>query len=298
MARRAVLVVNPEAGGGEHPVGKATAILEDAGWSVAERWTEMRGHGVLLAQEAAADGVELVVAVGGDGTTREVAAGIEGTPAVLAIVPNGTGNSSYLELFGRTPWDVVLAAADPAGARAVDLGRVSPGGEVSLLGFSVGWFAQVVKLRETVDVPAGPGRYQAAAQAAMADPIRFTARVEIDGELLVEGELGLVAVGGARVRGSVFPVLPKSTVDDGLLEVLTVDAAGSAAFGELLGAVMTGSHLEHPLVRTGRGRSVRVVSGMPLPAEVDGDLWERETGEATIEVVPGALRVLRVPPGN
>jgi hypothetical protein len=36
-------------------------------------------------------------------------------------------------------------------------------------------------------------------------------------------------------------------------------------------------------------------TGAVLPAEVDGDLWDKHAGETRVEVVPGALKVVTVP---
>jgi diacylglycerol kinase (ATP) len=246
-----------------------------------------------LAEEAIRGGADLVAAVGGDGTAREVAAGLVESDPVLCIVPAGTGNSSYRELFADDDWRAVLARGlDNFRFRQVDLNRVEPTGEYSLLGFSVGWFAQIVDLAAKDMTTTGRARYAVAAQRAAENPGAFSATVNLDGTRLADGSLGLIAVGGARMRGGVFPVLPDSRVDDGQLDVIVVSAASAAAFAELLQLVLTGDHRTHPLVHMGRGKSVSVTSGERLPVEVDGDLWERDIAECRVEVAPAALRVL------
>jgi diacylglycerol kinase family enzyme len=291
-ARRALLVANPAAGGlrdGEDWVNTVLALVRGCGWEAELARSEVRGHAVLLATEAADAGLDAVVAVGGDGTVREVAAALAERPTALAIAPLGRGNSSHRELYGEAPWEETLGAALAGGqSRAVDLIRLDPTGEISLLGFSVGWFAQVVALAGRP----GAGTYAEVAQDAAADPVHFEARVTLDGRVLAEGALGLVAAGGARVRGRVFPVFPESVMDDGLLDVVTVAAAAPARFLELLGAVLQRRHGEAPEVELARGRELVITSGRPLPAEVDGDLWERDVAEVRLSVLEGALRVL------
>jgi len=291
--RRALVITNSFAGGDAVGVGRrALELLQTAGWDVEVVHTETRGHGVLLAQDAARGGLELVVAAGGDGTVREVAAGLCGSETALAIAPSGTGNSSYRELFEEEDWEQCLARYLGAEAtRAVDLNRVQPTGELSLLGFSAGWFAQVVELAVT-ETATGRARYAAAAQKAAAAPRAFNATVILDGEPFASGELGLVAVGGARRRGGVFPVLPDSRLDDGQLDVIAVQALDPVEFSDLLQLLLEQRHRESPMVRLGRGRMLQIKSGMPLPAEVDGDLWQQDLCECQVDVVPGALRVI------
>jgi diacylglycerol kinase (ATP) len=291
--KRALFIANSAARGEVGRADAAVALAVAAGWEATLLRTEARGHAVLLAADAAAAGTDLVVSVGGDGTTREVAAGLCGTGSVLAIVPAGTGNSSYRELFGTVGWEELLdAALRGAGRRAVDLTLVEPTGEYSLLGFSVGWLAQVVELASADGEHSGPAKYALAAREAAAAPRHFEARVTVDGTELVEGPLGLVAVGGARIRGAVFPLLPDSSTTDGLLDVISVDAADSDTFTGLLEAVLAGTHRQSPLVRTARGRTVGISSAGPLPAEVDGDLWGRDAVECRLTAVAGALNVV------
>lgn len=274
-------------------LARAIEVAADQGWEATVVTTDMRGHAFILAGEAASAGSDLVAAVGGDGTVREVAAGLAGTSVPLAIVPAGTGNSSYLELFGDAPWEQALAGvmAHPA-TRDVDLIELQPTGEFGLLGFSAGWFAQIIQLAAGA-VGRGPAAYAEAAGVAAGAPTRFPGTVRADGKLLAEGELGLVAIGGARVRASVFPVFPTSRLDDGLLEVLVVQATDTAGFNDLLGAVLEGRHLEHPLASHAQARQVEISAPQGMLAEVDGDIWERDVYSVDVTCAPGRLTVAR-----
>lgn len=294
MARRISLVRNPGARGDtDGRLARAIEVARDQGWEATVVTTDMRGHAFILAGEAASTGSDLVAAVGGDGTVREVAAGLAGTTVPLAIVPAGRGNSSYLELFGDTPWEEALAGvmAHPA-SRDVDLIELHPTGELGLLGFSAGWFAQIIQLAAEAG-GSGPAAYADAAALAAGAPVRFRGSVRADGRLLAEGDLGLVAIGGARVRASVFPVFPASRLDDGLLEVLVVRATDSAGFHDLLGAVVGGRHLEHPLAAHAQARQVEISAPEGMLAEVDGDIWERDVYSVDVTCAPGRLRVAR-----
>ena len=293
MSRRLVLVVNPGARGAPgSDVGRAAEIAASSGWEARVEQTDMRGHAFILAQETAAQGADMVVAVGGDGTVREVAAGLAETGVPMAIVPSGSGNSSYLELFGTAPWEKTLEAVLAArrAPRAVDLIQLHPTGEYALLGFSAGWFAQVVELAAR-SAASGAARYVEAAGNAAKEPAHFPATVSADGVAVANGELGLVAIGGARIRASLFPVFPGSSMDDGLLELLVVRDTDTAGFNDLLGAVMTGSHLDHPLTEYRRARSIEITAPNGMPAEVDGDLWGRDIYSLEVTCAPGALLV-------
>ena len=97
---RAVLIVNPTATS-TTPAGRdllAHALKSRLKLTVEH--TNHRGHGMELAHEAAADGVDLVVVHGGDGTVSGVVNGLLGRPAsrpkghvpAIAVVPGGSAN--------------------------------------------------------------------------------------------------------------------------------------------------------------------------------------------------------------
>lgn len=97
---RAVLIVNPTATS-TTPAGRdllANALKSRLELTVEH--THHRGHGTELAQQAVADGVDLVVVHGGDGTVSGVVNGLLGHPGsttagpvpAVAVVPGGSAN--------------------------------------------------------------------------------------------------------------------------------------------------------------------------------------------------------------
>jgi diacylglycerol kinase family enzyme len=129
---RALLVVNPTATATSARVRDVIirALGSDLKIDVAE--TERRGHAVLLAEQAAVDGLGLVVALGGDGTVNEVVNGVMRAPdpqlrPAVAVVPGGSANV-LSRLLGQ-PADpveatgLVLEALRTGRRRTISLGR-------------------------------------------------------------------------------------------------------------------------------------------------------------------------------
>jgi diacylglycerol kinase (ATP) len=227
-----------------------------------------------------------VVAVGGDGTVREVATLCQGTTPML-IVPAGTANSCYHNLFGRTPWQTTVESAlrSPT-VRWLDLARVA--GRLAFSGASAGFSAQAI---EEARAP-GPSRYQAALVNLIPRYRPYPGRVTVDGRVVHSGSTLLVNVGGSRYRGGHFQLLPRSVPDDGLLDVCVLGGEHSPA--EMMELTRTGAHLSQPGVVYERGRQVRIerTDGRPLWFEHDGEVLPLGPAEYTVDVVPSALPVL------
>jgi len=257
-----------------------------------------------------APGVDLVFAVGGDGTVRAVAEAVArygGTwpggrdltangPAApgIVIVPGGTGNSMYREVWADVPWEEMMAAVLEARSRvrAVDLYRIVESDTAVLLGASTGFFRWTLEATEQFPDLSGRELY-AAAGAAVAETLEpYLGRVEVDGECVADGPIMLGVVGGAPRRSGTIHVLPGSEIDDGLLDVCVLTVATRGEFFDLMGKAVDGSHVGCSGAVFARGCNVALTSrDGELPFEHDGEILPVPGGKVTIEVVPHAVDI-------
>src|SRR5690349_22791785 len=114
--RNALLIHNPNAGYAgsrrRRLLDEARRIFSRAGIEAELTETTAPGHAVEIAQQACADGRQLVIACGGDGTLNEIVNGLAGQNnghrVPLALLPGGTANILAKEL--DLPWDIPGAA--------------------------------------------------------------------------------------------------------------------------------------------------------------------------------------------
>jgi diacylglycerol kinase (ATP) len=286
-------VVNP--GAGRRRRRAALARLGDAlaARAVDIHVTPTAESGLEVARKAFARG-EGVVACGGDGTVRDLAALASETNGLLAVVPLGAGND-FARALGydhQTPL-AALDVLDDGHEVAVDLGRVhTPDGAAQ-------WFTTVAhtgldgevnRWANTVTWASGTALYTIAALRAMAIVKPVPTRVSANGDTW-EGTAWLVAVGNTHCYGGGMPIVPNARVDDGRLDAIIID--GAVARAEVI--------RRFPQMMRGRHEGIEGVhlrSGASITIEgpLDQDVWA--SGErvgslpATIDVVPGALRVL------
>jgi len=108
--RDAVLILNPNAGGGRRvrQLDDARRIFRTAGIDTELQSTSGPGEATGLARRAVEQSRQLVIVCGGDGTLNEAVNGLARSQVPLAILPAGTANVLAKEL--SLPWNLPRAA--------------------------------------------------------------------------------------------------------------------------------------------------------------------------------------------
>lgn len=308
--RRAVVVANPVARRAVplHAI-RVAAALALPGWDVEVVETSRGGDATRFASVATRAEVDAVVACGGDGTLNGVINGVASAlngrrpgPAI-GLIPAGTANVWAKEArIPRDPEDA-LALLESGVRVSLDLGVATLRGESRrfLLMCGVGLDAAVVgrvEARPRLKRRLGPLAFAGQGVATLARWQPVYASVEVDGVARTQ-PLALAIAGNTRLYGGVARVAGAARADDGLLDLVTFEAAEG---GRLAAALFHGRQaagaLAGRLDRTGvrgaayrRGASISVRPERALAVQVDGE-WLGECGpEAplTLGVEPRAL---------
>lgn len=287
--RRVALIVNPSAGG-----GRAARILPAVQAELAARGvparTERTGslaHAAELAREAAYRG-EVAAALGGDGLVGAIAGAVSEHGGVLGLLPGGRGND-----FGRVlrvPRDPAAAAGVLATGREATLDLGEAGGRRFVGIASCGFDSDANRIANETRLVRGNLVYVYGALRALAAwrPARFT--LELDGASRTLRGYG-VAAANSRAYGGGMYLAPDASLEDGLLDVVTVaDVTKRRFLTHLLPKVFTGRHVHNPEVRVERAHEVRVSADRPFALYADGD--PIATLPVTIRALPGAVRVI------
>jgi diacylglycerol kinase (ATP) len=266
-------------------------------------FTQGPGDAGRLACEGARAGVRRILVAGGDGTANEVAtgllaAGLAGR-AALGLLPLGTG-SDFVRSLGlpREPARALARIAHGA-VRKLDVGRLAlVGGDGRQ---SVRYFLNVASagLPGCVDrvMQEQPGRMGGAAAFLVATLRALVGwrdvhcRVEVDGSVLHDGPLVLVAAANATSFGSGMRIAPHAASDDGRLDVVVVRSLSKARLIANLPRVYFGAHVGHPAVLYRQGRSVRLETGEgEIALDVDGEPLAAH--RVQVDLLAGAIQVL------
>ncbi len=285
------LLVNPASGGGAASalVGPAADLLRAAGAAVEVTTSPGIVECRALAREAADSG-HVVVSVGGDGMLSSVAGAVADAGGTLGILPAGRGNDFARQLgIGGTLDDLVATLVNGT-PRQVDVIDVSGGDEPRVVVGSL--YAGVDSLAsEFVDAAHWLPRrlqYPYASLRAIAVYRPALYRLVVDGvEHYVDAATVVVANSG--YYGSGMHVAPDAAVDDGLLDVVVVGAAGKLELMRSMPKLYDGSHVTLPQVTVFRGTTVELEAD-GVVGYGDGERIHELPLTATVR--PGALTVL------
>jgi YegS/Rv2252/BmrU family lipid kinase len=296
-----LVILNPWAGRGRGARQRGATLrgMRDAGLAFDLAETTAPGHAETLARDALAAGVTRIVVAGGDGTVHEVARALlaahpaadGATPAALGVIPLGTGDD-FAKLVGMfaLPPEAAAARLAHAGTEIFDVGRAW--GEPFVNLFGVGFDAEVVRHANRIRRLRGVPVYLAAIYRTFAT-FRPPVLAIGSAEHREEGAMMMVSVNVGICGGGGFYLTPQADPMDGLLDVCLIRKVGLMTFLRAVPRVMKGTHGTLDEVEMFRTRSVTIRSaGVPLVAQLDGELRESGLTEVEVTVEPRRLRVL------
>jgi diacylglycerol kinase (ATP) len=294
------VIYNPAAGR-----GLARRLVERLrrarGPAIDLRPTAYPGHGAELAEQAAAAGHTTVIAAGGDGTVHEVANGLlrAGRPEVVfGVWPIGSANDYAYALGVGPDWPLDERHRARLAVQPVDVGRVTGGGRVGYFvnGLGLGFNSAVTLESRHIPRLRGMALYGLAFIRAVwrhfhSPPLTIT----LDGKAQDLRTLAFTVNLGKREGG--FLVTPRAELDDGWFDYVHAGPLTRWQALTMLPRIATGTLPDdHPLIRQGRCRAVGVRSERPLRIHCDGEFFcepDDSIIEVSVELLPGALRVLR-----
>lgn len=259
MIERTLLVVNPKSGGGR--TGGILSELRDAATrrlgELDVVLTERRGNAAELAEAGAREGRKLIVAVGGDGTFSDVVNGVlrAGTKTPVGLIAQGTGGDFRKSVGIEHRLDRYLDALASGRERPIDAAKARfrrANGDVehyfvNILSAGMGGLVDEY-VASGSRMFGGTAAYFIASTKALLRVRPGQLRCTIDGEV-VKLRSYMIAVCNGRYFGSGMHIAPMALVDDGKLEVVSLDAPSKLAFATFSRKIYDGSHLHSPNVR-------------------------------------------------
>lgn len=287
------VILNPVSGLQTDTESLIRGLLEDSGFDWTITLTTGEGDAFESAQNASANGVDLVLACGGDGTVTEVASGLRGSTTPMSILPAGTGNVMAVEL--GIPMDIprVLRAllARQFTLRQVDMALLDQ--EPFLLRVGVGYEAEI-SVGASREDKARHGRlaYMVAAWRKLRGFAQTQYRIQVDDKLIVMRGVTCMICNSANVGVPNVSLNAQADVSDGLLDVIVVKSLRLPsillnAWNVIISVLPIAEQLP-PAPNHWQGREITVETTRRQMIAVDGEPYKRGK-RVTAQVLPSAV---------
>ena len=282
-------VINPNAG--KH---KNLKVLENDIKNIFPQaeiiYTKYAGHAKELASEAAQKNYKTVIAVGGDGTINEVTQGLVNSNTALGIIPCGSGNG-FARLIKMPLKDNVkcLEIIKKNRSKKIDVGQANNEYFLNVAGFG---FDALIAHKFATSKRRGKLPYF---KIGIKDffsykPAKYTLIFE-DGTQAETNPLCAAFANGTQY-GCDFVIAPKAVLDDGLLDMVTVQPAN--VFKMLLGLpnFLKDGISPVKLTETQKIKAVEIVSKAPFYYHIDGEPLTCKSGKLKITVKQKSLTII------
>ena len=259
----ALVVINPEAGGGKGAVIGERVREYFAGQADGVFFVEAPSLAQSLVQTELACGsrdFDVLISVGGDGLVHDLLPTLLEFSLPLLVIPAGTGNdfARTLGLYG-SKLSTLLELPARSAPKFINFALIShdemetPFVQILSTGFDSVVNAQANNYR----VIKGKAKYAIAVLQKVWNfsPVDFT--ITIDGKTQNRTAM-LACIANGTSYGAGMKIVPHAKNDDGLLDLMVVDCVSPLRLLMVFPRVFLGTHIHHPMVHFFKGREISI----------------------------------------
>ena len=248
-------------------------------------YTEGPRHATMLAREEIGRS-DVIVAVGGDGTVNEVGQALVHTEGILGIVPLGSGNGLARHLGIPVGLKEGVRALNHSGPKAIDAAKINDTVFFNVAG--IGFDAHIADKFATF----GKRGLTSYAQVTIKEFQNYQPEnyhITID-QKPIDKKAFILAFANSSQYGNDFYISPKSSIDDGMLDLIIIDDIPQAYALQFLqrfklNTLDRSSHFERIPFKT------LTLTKPHTLIHIDGEI-ATFSGPITITTLPHSLRIM------
>ena len=223
--------------------------------------------------------------VGGDGTLNYFVNHYPDMKLPLVIFNGGTGNDFHWLLYGKMNFEDQVQLALSAEPKSIDLGRCNE--KYFINGVGAGFEGEVAKSLTGKKKKAGKASFMAMILKKIFSYRSRTYRIIADDKTIAEKKYFIIDISNGSRAGGGFHIAPQAKADDGLFDVVLIDALHPLQRLRWLPVIEKGKHLCLPFINISRAKKIIVESNESILFHLDGEYYE--SNKLEIEMIPGTL---------
>ncbi len=234
---------------------------------------------------------EMIIAAGGDGTVNMIASLLIGSDIVLGIIPAGSANGLAFNLGIPVFFKRALQFNLDTEPKSIDVIRIN--GQYNCLHLSdVGINARIVKRFEKEGSKGLFGYGKQLFKELWEGKTWFPCYIEVPGKRRKKMHAEMIVIANAQRFGTGASINPTGKMNDGKFEIVVIRPYPWWFVFTFVFAVFTGQLHKMKYVRIYSATEAKIFLPEKQELQVDGEIIP-ETGSLKVEIVPGALKVIR-----
>ena len=225
-----------------------------------------------------------VFIVGGDGTLNYFVNKYPGIKLPLVIFNGGTGNDFHWLLYADKTLDEQLQTALNEKPKPIDMGKCND--RYFINGVGIGFEGEVAKALTGKKKRPGKTSFLI---TILKKTITYRSKNYLikSADRNISGNKLLVDISNGRRAGGGFYIAPEAKADDGLFDIIIVDALSPFQRLRYLPVIEKGKHLNLSFIHHFRTKNIRIESTEMIQYHLDGEYDKAQNLE--IEILPAAL---------
>lgn len=240
-------------------------------------------------------GTKLIVAAGGDGTINSVINGLAGAKGdvVLGVLPLGTANDWCASLGIATDIDQAWETLERRVVEPLDVLELETQLQTTrFANIATGGNSHRVTEAITAEMKQRWGAlcYVRGAVNILNDLKSFEATISFDGGEPQAFSVWNLLVANGRTSAGRVEVAPRARLNDGLLDVVIIQAGTMVDLADLSARYLFADYIESDQVVYRQAKQIKLKSQPPLLFSLDGDLVDEQP--ISFRCLPAALNVI------
>ena len=255
--------------------------------------TKYAGHATELAQQAARQGIDIVVAVGGDGTVNEVGRALVNTKTAMGILPCGSGNGLARHLNLPMNLKKCIDILNDCDIHTLDYGLINRHPFFCTCGIG---FDAFISMKFAEAGKRGPITYM---QKILEEGLSYQPETyEIEDE---EGtrryKAFLVSAANASQYGNNAYIAPQASMSDGLLDIIIMEPFDLIEAPQVAIELFNKTLDKNLKIKTFRARHIHIHRKSEGIIHYDGDPVMADA-DVDISIVPKGINIIVNPKGT
>ena len=293
--KKIIFILNPISGTGSKAgiPGLIEERLDKEKFDCRIAETKYAGHATELAQQAARQGIDIVVAVGGDGTVHEVGRALVNTKTAMGILPCGSGNGLARHLNLPMNLKKCIDILNDCDIHTLDYGLINRHPFFCTCGMG---FDAFISMKFAEAGKRGPITYM---QKILEEGLSYQPETyEIEDE---EGtrryKAFLVSAANASQYGNNAYIAPQASMSDGLLDIIIMEPFDLIEAPQVAIELFNKTLDKNLKIKTFRASHIHIHRKSEGIIHYDGDPVMADA-DVDISIVPKGINIIVNPKGT